>query len=85
MEKGMGAIMPEDLFKQHSKAVARAMGKEKVGAKVAVVNCVITPHDEGEKPVPVRVTVRMVESKTGTRYAIAHVDATNEVKEMSVK
>lgn len=85
-EKGLGIVMSnEALFNKHLKAVSKVFGADFIGGHVSVINCIMTPHGEEDKPLPVRITVRMVQSQKGKRFAIAHVDPTNVVKEINVK
>lgn len=91
VDKAMGnnieEVMEEPFKSQHAKAFLSAMNKARKDistgelakkAPVTVAYCTIIP--KGEKPpVPVRVTVRVVESPKGP-YAIAIVDKQQRVK-----
>jgi PAS domain S-box-containing protein len=83
-EKGLSILMPPDIYLRHAKAVSKIMGMDYLQGKVAVVNCTIEPHDGGMQPLPVRITVRTVQSKSGKRFAIAHIDPARAVKELSL-
>jgi len=83
-DKGLEVLMPPDLFIRHSKSISKVMGEDILSGKVSIVNCEIKPHEEGSPPLPVKITVRTVQSKKGKRYAIAHVDRQKQIQTFSL-
>lgn len=80
--KEVDIIMPEAVRQQHRKALLLAFAnKSSHRGKVAVVNCKIIPKGKDEA-LPVKVTARVVRSRTGHLFAIAHVDDMSKIVEV---
>lgn len=79
--KGLPAIMSPEIRERHNNAVANAMQKTEESRPINVVHCSFPPSEPGEKPVPVRITVRTVQTSHGEVFAIAHVDLESRVIE----
>lgn len=76
---GLRSIMNDETWARHWAAFQQAMASADAGKHVAVVRCEIPSHSN-EHSMPVRVTVRIVEDRHGKRFAVAHIDPTENVK-----
>jgi PAS domain S-box-containing protein len=79
--KNLAGLIPEEMRQRHSDAFRRAMADPKAHQQTQVVECAIQPRDLKKKPVPVRVTVRVVNAAKGP-YAIATIDRQRSVVEL---
>ena len=83
-EKGLECMMPPEIAARHKMAVDKVMSSDILKGRVAVVNCTIVPHGPDEKPLPVRISVRTVQDKKGRRFAIAHIDEKNIIRDFTM-
>jgi PAS domain S-box-containing protein len=73
-------VMEDGLYETHKDALAKAMKLHRKGvSRLSIVKCNI-PNKLGGEPIPVRVAVRVVETRHGDFYAIAHIDKLNVEK-----
>lgn len=77
---GLREIMNDETWSRHLAAFQKAMASAEPGKHVAIVRCEIPSNLPGKSAMPVRVTVRIVEDRHGKRFAVAHIDPTENVK-----
>lgn len=82
-EKGLEIVMSQDVIIKLRKVVAKEMGSEKIEGDVVVLECELKQKDDGL--LPVRMTIRTVESESGIRYSSVHIDKQSTIKRITVQ
>jgi PAS domain S-box-containing protein len=77
---GLMQIIPDEMEQKHRTAFLDAFKRQKENFKTSVVYCKMPHRDKNIDPIEVRVSVRLVETRYGKRYAIALIDLVENIK-----
>lgn len=78
---GLSVLLTPEVFAMHQRAFAAAFDKPSQHSQVRTMHCKLPVRNREGQTVPVLVTVRIVRTRYGQQYAIAHIDREDQFTE----